>query len=437
MGREERRTTDNAADETLFKAEEEALARANATLKDPACKDSAVYKEFRDLLKAYRRTYKQLKRVIALSDKQQSRLNELNSALETRNDFIKEVFGRYTSDELVDSILQSPDGLNLGGEKRHITILMTDLRGFTSMSENLSPEEVVNIINNFLEAMTEIIIAHGGVILEFIGDAILAIFGAPVARSDHALRAVACAVEMQEKMNEVNLRNRAQGYPGVSMGVGINTGDVVVGNIGSTKRVKFGVTGRHVNLTARIESFTIGGQVLISQTTADECGDTLRIDSSMEITGKGLKAPLTVYEVGGVGGDYNLSVPLREDQKDEPCRLFFPMRLRVAVLSSKYIKTPPAEAELVRLGVSRADIHAPELELAALDNLKIELLDHHGNAMRGDIYAKVTGSGEGGLTEITFTAIPGEVGAVLQYAHSMCAAGCRGDGGGVTGEQKG
>jgi class 3 adenylate cyclase len=224
-----------------------------------------------------------------------AQLVDLNQQLERRNRFIRETFGRYLSDEIVETILEKPGGLKIGGEKRQATILMSDLRGFTSLCEGLPAEDVVSMVNIYLETMTEIILKYQGTIDEFIGDGILVIFGAPFQRPDDARRAVACAVEMQLAMASVNERNRQAGYPEVALGIGVNTGKMVVGNIGSKKRTKYGVVGRHVNLTARIESYTVGGQILISEDTLKECGDIVRIDNAMQVMPKGGKEPLTIY----------------------------------------------------------------------------------------------------------------------------------------------
>ena len=175
-------------------------------------------------------------------------VQRLASALELRNGFIRRLFGRYVSDEVVSTLLESPSGLRLGGEKRTVTILMADLRGFSGMAERLPPEQVVSTLNNYLGAMTDIITAHQGTIDEFIGDAILALFGAPIARDDDARRAAACALEMQLAMPAVNERNRGLGLPDLQMGIAVNTGEVVVGNVGSHKRAKYGVVGSPVNL---------------------------------------------------------------------------------------------------------------------------------------------------------------------------------------------
>ncbi len=217
--------------------------------------------------------------------------------------FIRQTFGRYLSDEIVDTLIDSPQGLKLGGEKRKVSILMADLRGFTTIGENLPAEKVLVIINIFLGAMTDIIQKNRGTIDEFIGDAVLAIFGAPEQRGDDTLRAVRCAVEMQTAMADVNNQLKQLGCPGVQMGIGINTGPVIVGNIGSKKRSKYGVVGRHVNIASRIESYTNGGQILISENTRNECGDCLIINGEMKVLPKGIKEEIAIYDIGGFKGE--------------------------------------------------------------------------------------------------------------------------------------
>ncbi len=282
------------------------------------------------LLKARINACLEKKRLRDSEIEQQRKLNQLNRALQTRNRFIRETFGRYLSSEIVESLLETPTGLKLGGEKRILTILMADLRGFTSMSERLPPQDVVSIINFYLETMTEVIFRYKGTIDEFIGDAILAIFGAPIQREDDALRAVACAVEMQRAMASVNEHCRQAGFPEIAMGIGINTGEVVVGNIGGKQRTKYGVVGLNVNLTSRIESYTVGKQILISETTLEACGPILRIDSRAEVMPKGVSRPILIYEVGGIAGDYDLYLPPKQNlpmtrvSKPHPAQCFAP-----------------------------------------------------------------------------------------------------------------
>lgn len=222
--------------------------------------------------------------------------------VEVRNRFIRETFGRYLSDEVVTTLLESPTGLEIGGEKRKVTMMMADLRGFTSLSERLPPELVVNIINLYLATMVKIIKRYEGTIDEFIGDAIFVLFGAPVQHSNDAQRAVACAIAMQLAMVSVNQQNRENGWPEIEMGIGINTGQVVLGNIGSPDRLKYGVVGSHVNLTSRIQSSTTGGQILVSEATRRELESMFVLGETLELNVKGIEQPVTVSEVLGPDG---------------------------------------------------------------------------------------------------------------------------------------
>jgi len=227
-------------------------------------------------------------------------LVESQRQLEARNRFIRQTFGRYLSDEVVAGLLESPTGLHLGGEARRVTILMADLRGFTPMCEALAPAQVVALLNNYLGAMSDLVASHGGTVDEFIGDAVLAVFGAPIHHDDDARRGVACAVAMQRAMAGVNARNTAAGLPVVEMGIGLGTGEVVVGNIGSERRAKYGVVGGHVNLTSRIAAHAVGGQILASEATVGDAGDRVRHRGPTRVALKGVTGPVIIYEVLGV-----------------------------------------------------------------------------------------------------------------------------------------
>ncbi|MFN8612321.1 MAG: adenylate/guanylate cyclase domain-containing protein [Vulcanimicrobiota bacterium] len=237
-------------------------------------------------------------------------LRRLNSELEKRSHFIRSVLGRYLTDQVADQLLEHPEGLNLGGESREVSILMSDLRGFTPMSERSTPAQVVELLNRYLARMTPVIEKHGGTIDEFIGDAILVIFGAPLACADHASRAVACALDMQLAMDEFNRESLTRGAPAMEMGIAVNTGEVVVGNIGSATRMKYGVVGSAVNMTARIQSFTLGGQVLVSERTLKELNGMARVDGHLRVKVKGVDEPVCIYDVGEIRGQYGLSLPL-------------------------------------------------------------------------------------------------------------------------------
>lgn len=282
-------------------------------------------------------------------------------------DFVVSIFGRYLSDDVVDDILRSPEGLRLGGRRRTITVMMTDLRGFTSLSENLPPESVIAMLNHCLARMTDVIVKYQGTIDEFIGDAILAIFGAPFSNDNDAERAVACAIEMQLAMEQVNQWNQAQGYPRLEMGIGIHTGPAVVGNIGSEKRSKYGIVGSTVNLTSRIESYTVGGQILLSGATASLLSDQLEIDMRREILPKGYSDPIEICSVVGIKGNPDLQLPR---QHHDLKRLDSALDIQILSLQGKDSGGQWQSAQLVALSSKRAKIVSNSaLELDA--NLKI------------------------------------------------------------------
>ena len=342
--------------------------------------------------------------------------NEAQAQLEKANRLIRKTFGQYLSDDIVDAILESPEGAALGGEKRFVTIMMTDLRGFTAIGERLPAEDVVGIINIYLETMTEIVLKYHGTIDEFIGDAIFVIFGAPILRDNDAKRAVACAVEMQLAMREVNKRCREKGYPEVHQGIGINSGQLVVGNIGSKKRMKYGVVGRNVNLTSRIESYTVGGQIFISESTMEECGQhLLRIDDQIEVMPKGVKKPITIYEVGGIRGEFDLFMPEKVDA--DLMELSKPVLIEFIILEGKHAGETRYVGTLDKLFEKTAQISA-EVSVDKLVNLKIALFDYNKSEITSDLYAKVIKNvtEDPAVFHISLTSVPPEAATFLENA---------------------
>ena len=184
---------------------------------------------------------------------------------------------RYTSPDIADYALTTAEGQKSGGQTKNVTILMSDLRGFTALSSKLTAEELIKVLNRYFEAMVACIQKYHGTVIEFLGDGIFTVFGAPKDLEDHASCAVNCAVEMQKAMPAVNEWNKANGYPELQMGIGINTGDVVVGNIGSEKKMKYGCMGSAVNITGRLESLTVGGQIFITENTARRLTEKLTV----------------------------------------------------------------------------------------------------------------------------------------------------------------
>jgi class 3 adenylate cyclase len=341
-------------------------------------------------------------------------IKRLANELEKRNRFIKYTFGRYLSEEVVDRLLETKEGLRLGGEKREVTLLLADLRGFTAMADRFTPEQVVRVLNKYLGTMADIIVGHQGTIDEFIGDAILAIFGAPETREDDAARACACAAAMQLAMKEVNAFNRREGLPEVEMGIAVNTGQVIVGNIGSQTRAKYGVVGTHVNLAGRIEGFTVGDQVLVSASTIAKAGPLLELGQRVTFQAKGFKDPIDVFDLVGVGAPWNVRLPARDDRL-EPLQPELPVT--VAVLEGKQMSDITFEGTLVRGSTSAAMLRTPRA-LRAFTNLRLRVKGPDGSTCPGDLYAKVA-SGEteadGGML-VRFTSADPEVMDALRQA---------------------
>jgi sigma-B regulation protein RsbU (phosphoserine phosphatase) len=229
-------------------------------------------------------------------------MNDMARALRDRN-FVREALGRYVSPELAERCLRDRNALRLGGELRQVAILMSDLRGFSALSERLGAEAMIDLINRYLARMTPVILAHGGTINEFIGDAILVLFGAPFERPDDPLRAARCALAMQEAMVELNAENVALGLPVLSMGIGIHTGVVVAGNIGSKEHVKYGVVGPAVNLTSRIQGLAAGGQVLLSSAALARVRGMVRVGPPTRARVKGVADPVVVQALLGMLDD--------------------------------------------------------------------------------------------------------------------------------------
>ncbi len=238
-------------------------------------------------------------RIAAGLDRKQWHDRELNylHQLEQRERFIRATFGRYLTDEIVADILEKPEGLRLGGDLKEITILMADIRGFTQLCSQMPPEQVVSLLNGYLGTMTEIIMRHNGTIDEFLGDAILAVFGAPKDDPNHAQSAVACSVEMQQAVAAVNRQHQTANLPQISTGIAINTGTVVAGNIGSDRRAKYGFVGTPMNVTSRIEDLCEANEILISDATKQALRNGDRLYDKGTHSLKGIDQPVRIFGV--------------------------------------------------------------------------------------------------------------------------------------------
>lgn len=220
--------------------------------------------------------------------------------LEGRNkEKIKTAMGKYISNDVMQNVVKNIDSLKLGGKRANVTVFFADIRGFTSMSEQMSAEEVSVVLNEYFAEVEPIITKYNGVINKFIGDAVMAIFGEPIQDKNHAMNAVKCANEMIEKVDELQKKWLKEGKPKIEIGVGINTGEAFVGNIGSEVRLEYTVIGDMVNLASRIESYNkvYKTRFLISSTTYEKVRDIADVIKISEVSIRGKAKRLNIYEV--------------------------------------------------------------------------------------------------------------------------------------------
>jgi len=207
---------------------------------------------------------------------------------------IKSVFSLHVSSAVVNELLSDPEKCQLFGTRKNVTVLFADIRGFTTISEKMQPEEVVALLNECFTRMSDVVFENDGFLDKFIGDALLAVFGAPIAHKDDAARAVRAAWQMQKRIKEVE---KEHSYSGLQIGIGINTGDVVAGNMGSQKRMNYTVIGDNVNLTQRLEDMAKGGQILISEETYKFVSDIVKVNKLEPVLVKGKTNAVQIYEI--------------------------------------------------------------------------------------------------------------------------------------------
>jgi class 3 adenylate cyclase len=309
--------------------------------------------------------------------------NEMMEGLRQR-DFIRDTFGRYVTKEVVEELLDTSDGLKLGGEIREVTIMLSDLRGFTPISESLRPDQVIELLNRYLSQMSRIISQYKGTINEFIGDAILTFFGAPVKYEDSPARAVACALAMQLGMEDVNRQNKEKGLPLLYMGIGINTGDAIVGNIGSKERAKYGVVGHNINLASRVEGATIGGQILITASTYEQVKDLVIVRAVRSIRFKGVEEDIDLYDVIGMKAPYNLMLL---DVTEEGTPLKIPILVKINLMKDKKAAPMAMVAELTHFSTLWASLKSSE-EIAPFQEVRIDFIGEQTDR-KIYMYAKV------------------------------------------------
>jgi class 3 adenylate cyclase len=322
---------------------------------------------------------------------------------EKTNSLLKlhDTFGRYLPDKVIRQLMDSPTGPSLWAEKRYITVMTSDIRGFTPLAEKYPSETVVQLLNHYFSIMVEIINSYNGTIIEFLGDSILCIFGAPLDDDWHADKAVACALKMQSAMKEVNTWDLGNNFPEIEMGIAINTGEAIVGNIGSDRVMKYNVIGNSVNLSSRIESYTTGGQVMISEFTYNALRSSVNVAQKIRVTPKGVSKPIFIMQIDAIGEPFSIfldneTVPLQ--QLDPPARA---VCFRV---KNKQIEERSFEAQVTHFSrkegkLSVAD-NADSFDL--FGELKLHIFDR-------EMMAKVTGIEDKNSIKIRFSADPGEL----------------------------
>jgi len=302
---------------------------------------------------------------------------------------------------------------------REVTIILADLRGFTAISENFPPTAVLELLNRYLGRMSEIIFRHEGVIDKFMGDSIMVLFGAPVAHDDDVRRALACAVEMQIAMEEVNRDNRELGLPELYMGIGINTGTVMAGLLGSELYSEYTVIGDEVNLTSRIEAFSLRGQILISRNTYERCCDFVQTADPMNVHVKGKAEPVTVREVLAIPS-LELHVPRQEIRRSPRIDVRIPFAYQI--VARKIVVPQMHRGTILDLSyhgvlaqVAQALEPASEIRL----DLDLSLVGYKAT----DVYAKVLKSKREGsrhISALEFTSVSVQTNLnIQQFIHLL------------------
>jgi len=330
------------------------------------------------------------------------------------------------------SQLQVPDGEAMSSDMarddsrfklQEVTILFADLRGFTAISSDYPADVVIGILNRFLSAMSEIVIRHNGTIDKFIGDSIMALFGAPEFHDNDLSQALTCAVEMQLKMDEINASNQRINLPPIYMGIGINTGKVMAGRLGSPLHSEYTVIGDSVNLASRIESFSMRGQILVGESTYQQSTDFIKTGEAIKIFVKGKSTPVEVHEILKIPS-MGLSVPRRDARRSQRVKVNMPFTLQI--VEHKIVGSEIWQGTI--LDISYYGIQARlSHTINAFDDIKLSmdlsLIGYHA----GDIYGKVLRASEKDgvyLAAIEFTSITVQHEFNIRQFVQMLLQGC-------------
>jgi adenylate cyclase len=301
-------------------------------------------------------------------------------------------------------------------ETKQVTILLSDLRGFTALSEHYQPDIIIEILNFYFSRMCEIIFRFSGTIDKFMGDSIMALFGLSEQRQDDLERAIACAVEMQRSMQSINSENVQHGHPRLFMGIGINTGEVVAGNLGSELHHEYTVIGDEVNLASRIEAYSLRGQILLSEHSRELAKEFIECEKPNQVLVKGKQTPVNLYELISTSRPRFLEVPRVESRKSPRIEVDFPLTFQT--LKNKTVSKKSYAGRAIDLSYYGLQARLP-IELQTLSDIRITLYTSMMSEQCSHIYAKILNNKKNGqdwLCRMEFTGIE-EAGqrAIKQY----------------------
>lgn len=305
----------------------------------------------------------------------------------------------------IEKLLVANDINDSAPEFRNVTILLSDIRGFTALAESFSAMTVMELLNRYFSHMTDVVMQHGGTIDKLMGDSMMVLFGAPHSDADDVERAITCAVEMQRAMSEFNQQNLVLDLPEMFMGIGINSGKVMVGSLGSDHHREYTVVGDAVNITSRIEAQSLRGQILISENTYRMAKSFVLVGEPNKVMVKGKKEAMCLYDLMGITGPRAMTVPRREARKSP--RVAINMPCYFYRLVGKQVDSKAFQGKVVDLGYNGLLMHSP-ITLEPFSEIKMAVSLQLLGTDTTDIYARVVklDKDEGGvLCGLEFTSI--------------------------------
>lgn len=284
--------------------------------------------------------------------------------------------------ELLDAVLLDPEPI----VNAEVTVLIADLRCFTALAETLSPQQTIGLLNRYFAAMSEQVADHGGTIDKFMGDAVMALFGAESQRDDDLRRAIVCAVAMQQAMQRLNATLERAGEPTIYAGIAISTGAAMIGGFGSAVHHEYTAVGDPVNLAARIEAYSLRGQVLLSEASREAARDFIEVGRINEVIPKGKAAPIRLYELRAVTSPRRLVVPDVEPRRSPRIRTDIPLSFRR--VEDKKILFEDLEGHVQDLGYNGLSADLP-IELPPYTEIVLSLRPNTLEYVAGNVYARV------------------------------------------------